>query len=108
MVDEILPPDIADIPDMWNVIGSNDLFRQLMPMMEKYGDAAGKTSMRLWLDLCPPSNDPAAVLDTYAARDFLLYRWQCFFMDTPLVILPTLGDLPPPQGIFPRFVEEAA
>ena len=98
VVDEILPPDIADIPDMWNVIGSNDLFRQLMPMMEKYGDEAGKTSMRLWLDLCPPSNDPGAILDTLAARDFLLYRWQCFFQDTPLVILPTLGDLPPPQG----------
>lgn len=98
IVDEILPPDIADIPDMWNILGSNDVFRQLGPVMNQQGDAAGKISMRLWLELCPPSNDPSVVLDTLAARDFLLYRWQCFFQDTPLVILPTLGHLPPPQG----------
>ncbi len=98
IVEEILPPDIADIPDMWNVLGSNDVFRQLGPVMNQHGDEAGKTSMRLWLEICPPSNDPSVVLDTLAARDFLLYRWQCFFQDTQLVILPTLGHLPPPQG----------
>ena len=98
VVEEMLPPDIADIPDMWNVLGSNDVFRQLAPLMNEHGDEAGKLSMRLWLQLCPPSNDPGAVLDTFAARDFLLYRWQSFFQDVPLVILPTLAHLPPPQG----------
>ena len=97
VVEEALPPDIEQIPDMWNIIGSNDVFRQLGPTMEKYGDEGGITSMRLWLELCPPSNDPTIVLDTLAARDYLLYRWQCFFQDTPLVIMPTLGHLPPPQ-----------
>ncbi len=97
VVEEALPPDIEQIPDMWNIIGSNDVFRQLGPNMEKYGDEGGITSMRLWLELCPPSNDPTIVLDTLAARDYLLYRWQCFFQDTPLVIMPTLGHLPPPQ-----------
>ena len=98
LVEEALPPDIETIPDQWNIIGSNDVFRQLKPMMEQYGDDDAKTSMRLWLELCPPSNDPSAVLDTFAARDFLLYRWQCFFQDTPLVVMPTLSHLPPPQG----------
>ena len=97
-VEELLPPDLADIPEMWNMIGSNDLFRQLMPLMEQHGDPSGQTSMRLWLELRPPANDPAAVLDTFAARDYLIYRWQCWFQDMPLVILPTMGDLPPPQG----------
>ncbi|MCX7384197.1 MAG: amidase [Alphaproteobacteria bacterium] len=97
IVEEVLPPDIEQIPDMWNILGSNDVFRQLGPNMEKYGDEGGITSMRHWLELCPPSNDPTIVLDTLAARDYLLYRWQCFFQDTPLVIMPTLGHLPPPQ-----------
>lgn len=97
VVEEALPPDLEQIPDMWNVLGSNDVFRQLGPTMEKFGDEGGITSMRHWLELCPPSNDPTIVLDTLAARDYLLYRWQCFFQDTPLVIMPTLGHLPPPQ-----------
>ena len=82
---------------MWNILGSNDVFRQLAPTMGKFGDEGGITSMRHWLELVPPVNDLGIVLDTLAARDYLLYRWQCFFQDTPLVIMPTLGHLPPPQ-----------
>jgi amidase len=98
-VEEMLPPDLEAIPDMWNILGSSDVFRQLAPNMEKYGDQGGITSMRLWLELCPPAKDLGIVLDTLAARDFLLYRWQCFFQDVPLVVMPTLGHLPPVQDL---------
>ncbi len=52
--------------------------------------ASGSSSPR------PPA-DPGAVLDAFAQRDRLLLAWQTFFLDWPLVVMPTLCDLPPPQ-----------
>ena len=95
-IEELVPPEFEEIVRVWHVIGSNDLFRALAPNMEKYADKDAITSMRLWLQLAPPSQDPSAVLEAFAQRDRLLFLWQEFFMHHPLVIMPTLADLPPP------------
>jgi amidase len=95
-VEELLPPDLSEATRLWHVIGSGDVFRGLGPMMEKYGDKDAITSMHLWLEIAPPPENTSAVLDALAARDFLLYRWQQFFQHHPIVIMPTLADLPPP------------
>jgi amidase len=64
--------------------------------MEKFGDDDARLSMRLWLELSPAPNDARAVLDAFALRDVLLFRWQVFFQKYSLVVMPTLCDLPPP------------
>jgi amidase len=97
VVEEAMPPDIEEVVRVWHVLGSNDVFRLLAPNMEKYGDADSKTSMREWLALSPPSG-PADVLDALAQRDLLLWRWLEYFQNYPLVVMPTLCDLPPPFG----------
>jgi amidase len=97
VVEEVLPPDIEQVVAVWHAIGSGDVFRTLAPHMERFGDADAVQSMRLWLELAPIP-DPLQVLNAFALRDLLLFRWQSFFTQYPLVILPTLADLPPPIG----------
>ncbi len=96
VVEEVLPPDIAQVVDIWHVIGSTDVFAALGPRMEELGDENAKASMRHWIALRPPG-DITAILGALAARDMLLQQWQMFFMTHPLVVMPTLADLPPPQ-----------
>lgn len=95
-VEEALPPEMEEVARLWHVIGAGDVFRVLGPMIEKMGDADAVTSLHHWLALSPRP-DPAAVLEAYAQRDRLLLLWQEFFVHHPLVIMPTLCDLPPRQ-----------
>jgi amidase len=97
-VDEALPPDIEAVVDVWHRIGSTDVFGALAPRIMELGDDAARTSVGLWLDLVPPT-DMAGVLGALALRDLLLQRWLAFMMDCPLVVMPTLADLPPPHGL---------
>jgi amidase len=97
-VEEILPPEIEEVVRLWHLIGSGDVFRALAPGMTAMGDADAVNSMRLWLELAPAPADSGAVLDALSQRDRLLFLWQTFFQQHPLVIMPTLCDLPPPFG----------
>jgi amidase len=96
-VEEIAPPDIEQVIEVWHRIGSTDVFGTLRPMIERLGGEAARSSVGHWMTLVPAS-DMAGVLGALAARDLLLRRWQGFFMDWPVVVLPTLADLPPPFG----------
>ncbi len=96
-VEELLPPEIEEVTRLWHVIGSGDVFRALGPMIEKMGDPDAVTSLRHWMTLSPPA-EPGAVLDAWAQRDRLLLLWQEFFVHHPLVVMPTLCDLPPRHG----------
>jgi amidase len=96
-VEELVPPDFEEIVAAWHTIGSTDVFRLLGPNIEKYADEDAKTSMRLWMELSPPK-DPVEVLDALASRDLFLWNWLEFFQHHPIVVMPTLCDLPPPLG----------
>lgn len=97
-VEELLPPECEEVMRLWHVFGSGDVFRDLGPKIEKMGDPDAVKSLRLWLGLSPAPADPNAVLDGLAQRDRLLLAWQTFFQDWPLIVMPVLCDLPPPQG----------
>jgi amidase len=98
VVEEILPPDLEAVVDVWHRIGSTDVLGVLAPRVEDLADPDARLSMRLWLDRFPPT-DLRGVLAAFAERDLLLQRWLTFLIDHPLVVTPTLADLPPPQGI---------
>jgi amidase len=94
-VEEKLPPDIEEAIYLWLTIGANDVLRLLHPLVQQHGDEASKISMREWMAIYPPS-EPLDVLEALAKRDLLLWRWLEFFEDYPLVVMPTMCDLPPP------------
>lgn len=95
-VEEINPPDIEAIIACWHAIGANDVFRGLGPAIEELGDPDTIASYRAWM-VHYPATEGNAALDALLWRDGYLQRWLTFMQDHPLVILPTLCDLPPPQ-----------
>ena len=97
-VEEVSPPEVEMVVAVWHRIGSTDVLGTLAPNMERFGDDDGKISMRLWLELSPPSDLPT-VLGALAQRDLLLRRWLTFMMHYPVIVMPTLCDLPPPHGM---------
>ena len=98
VVQEVMPPETEEVARLWRVIGSGDVFRDVGPKIEQMGDPDAVTSLRHWLALCPAPNDPNIVLDALAQRDRLIFAWQTFFQEWPLVVMPTLCNLPPAQG----------
>ncbi|HJU19965.1 MAG TPA: amidase [Stellaceae bacterium] len=97
-VDEVMPPDLDEIIETWHRIGSTDVLRVLAPLVEELGDADARTSMRLWRELIPPT-DLNGVLTALAQRDLFLSRWLAFMQRTPLVVMPTMGDLALPHTL---------
>jgi amidase len=97
-VDEVVPPDLDEIIETWHRIGSTDVLGMLAPLVEEHGDADARVSMRLWLELVPPT-DMRGVLTALAQRDLFLSRWLAFMQRYPLVVTPTMGDLAPPHNL---------
>ncbi len=97
VVEETPPPEIEAVVRVWHTLGSGDVFRVLAPVIEQMGDPGAVAALRHWLAQSPPPSDPTAVLDALSERDRLLLAWQTFLQDWPLVVMPTLADLPPPQ-----------
>jgi amidase len=95
-VEEALPPESEEATRLWHVLASGDVFRAVGPAIEKMGDPGAVTALRHWMELCPPPG-AEAVLQALAERDRLLFAWQDFFQTWPLVVAPTMCDLPPPQ-----------
>ena len=96
VVEEVLPPDMERGVELWHMICVTDVFGGLWPQMQKMGDPDGIASMKGWLDLHKPVDLPTYVA-ALTEREGLLLRWMTFFQQWPLVILPTLADLPPRQ-----------
>ena len=96
VVEEILPPDLERGVELWHMICVTDVFGGLWPQMQKVGDPDGIAAMRAWLELHKPVDLPTYV-SALTEREGMLFRWMSFLQQWPLVILPTLADLPPKQ-----------
>jgi amidase len=57
------------------------------------GDPDGIASMKAWMELHKPV-DLATFVAALTEREGLLLRWMTFFQQWPLLVLPTLPDLP--------------
>jgi amidase len=97
VVEEMLPPDLERGVELWHMICVTDVFGGLWPQMQKMGDPDGIAAMRSWLELYKPVDLPTYVA-ALTEREGMLFRWMSFLQQWPLVILPTLSDLPPKQG----------
>ncbi len=97
VVEEILPPDAERGPGVWHKIIATESAAALWPQMQKMGDPDGIAAMRAWLEWFKPV-DLAGYMGALAEREGLAYRWMTFMQQWPLVIMPTLSDLPPKQA----------
>lgn len=96
VVDEVIPPDMERGAEIWHTIVATDSFAGLWPNMQKMGDADGIKSMQGWFDLHKPADLPT-YMNALIERETVLLRWMMFLQQWPLVIMPTLCDLPPRQ-----------
>ena len=96
VVDEMLPPDAGRGPDLWHAIIGTESEAGLWPQMQKVGDPDGVAAMRSWLDLLKTVELPS-YMAALTEREGMVYRWMVFMQQWPLLIMPTLADLPPKQ-----------
>jgi amidase len=96
VVEEVLPPDLERGVELWHMICVTDVFGGLWPQMQKMGDRDGIAAMKAWLELHKPV-DLATYVAALAEREGVLFRWMTFMQQWPLVMFPTLSDLPPKQ-----------
>ncbi len=96
VVEEIMPPDLERGVELWQLIIATESFHGLWPQMQKMGDPDGIAAMRCWLELHKPQDLPT-YLGALTEREGVLFRWMTFMLQWPLVIFPTLADLPPKQ-----------
>ena len=95
-VDEVLPPDIPRVIELWHQICVTDVFGSLWPLMKQVGDADGQSSMGAWFDY-HAGTDLAGYTAALTERDTMQMRWLAWFEQWPLLIMPVLCDLPPVQ-----------
>ena len=95
-VEEVLPPDIPRVVELWHRVCVPDVFSGLWPLMQQVGDPDGQASMAAWLAAHPPT-DLAGYIGALTERDALQMRWMAWFEQWPLLVMPVLCDLPPAQ-----------
>ena len=96
-VDEVLPPDVERVIELWHRICVTDVFGGLWPLMQTVGDPDGVASMGAWLSLHQPT-DLAGYVGALTERDAMQLRWLAWFEQWPLLVTPVLCDLPPGHG----------
>lgn len=96
VVEEVLPPDIERGVELWHQITATEVSIGMWPTMQKMGDPDGISAMKAWLEIRKPVDLPTYI-GALTEREALLFRWMTFFQQHPLLILPTLCDLPPKQ-----------
>lgn len=96
VVDEVMPPEMPKVAELWQVILSTDSALGLWPLMQQVGDDDAKAAMKAWLDAYP-SADLAGYAAALQARDALQMRWMAWFEQWPLLVTPVLCQLPPAQ-----------
>ncbi|HLZ72493.1 MAG TPA: amidase [Dehalococcoidia bacterium] len=91
-VEEIEPPDLKRVADLWHPIGLSDLNASLRPLLAEIDDPGLTQFITNWCEL-----KGGAGLDEYllalAERDTLLRRWQLFMETYPLIVMPACGEV---------------
>lgn len=90
-VEEIAPPRLGEVGELWAKLGMPDVMRALAPAVAEYGDAGIQRSFALWQAL-HPGYGPQDTLDALAERDLMLREWQEFLATYPVIVMPNSGE----------------
>ena len=90
-VEEVEPPELGAVADLWAAIGMEDVIAALEPAAAKYGDAGIQEALGLWRAVHPP-RELRDVLDGLAQRDRVLRLWELFLEERPIVVTPSSNE----------------
>ncbi|POR52429.1 amidase [Bosea psychrotolerans] len=105
IVEEIEPPDLAGIGELWGKLATADVMANLQPLIEQNGDEGIRRALALW-DEAFPRYSAADTLAALGERALALRNWQLFFEDYPVVVMPCSYAPPFPVGFDLRDVRE--
>ncbi len=97
-VEEIVPPDLARVADLWSEIGLAEIGALLRPVIATIGD---KDMQRFMEDLWELKGvaDLARYQAALRERDVILTKWQVFLDTHPIILMPSCAELSLPAGI---------
>jgi amidase len=90
-VDEVTPPELARVNEMWARVLGADL-QQALPLLTPVMSESSLGLLRALLRRFDPST--RNITEIFTERDRLAVAWSAFFQDYPVVIGPTWADLP--------------
>ena len=97
-VEEIEPPDLNRVADLWADIGLTEIGAALTPLIGSLGDEGMKKSMGdLWA--AKGRSDLGVYMAALREREALLIKWQKFMETYPIIVLPSAGELQLPYDI---------
>jgi amidase len=97
-VDEVSPPDLHAVSELWHGIGTTEQAALLGPRIAQAGDPGIARFMEAWWTLKPP-RDMAGYMRAFMERDALLARWTMFLEEYPIVVMPSSTERPVHAGI---------
>lgn len=97
-VEEITPPALARVAELWNPIGLPDLNLSLRPLLKDSGDPGIAVSIEAWIELAGIADLPT-YLDAMAERDALLRAWNAFMDTYPVIVMPSSPEVALPVGL---------
>lgn len=106
-VEEVSPPDLHAVSELWHGIGTTEQAHLLRPRLESSGDPDIGRFLGFWWTLRPP-RDMAGYMSAFIERDTLLHRWTMFFEEWPIVVMPSSTEPPVPAGIDVQGLQECA
>lgn len=97
-VEEIEPPELDHVADLWSEIGLAEIGAVLRPLIATIGDD-GMTRFMEDLWALKGSADLARYQAALRAREVILIKWQVFLDTYPLILMPSCGELSIPVGL---------
>ncbi|MGL4285994.1 MAG: amidase [Phreatobacter sp.] len=93
IVEEVAPPDLAEIGDIWAKLAMPDIMATLQPVIDANGDDGIRRAIGLWNEALP-KYQASDVLTALGERSAALRSWQIFFETHPVVVMPVSTQLP--------------
>ena len=90
-IEEIDPPDMAEIARLWDLISRNDTILFVKPLIAKLGDEGIKRSFGFQFDK-EPLLDMEAHLRAMSRRTTMIRKWAVFMQRYPLVLGPVSSE----------------
>jgi len=90
-IEEIAPPELARVAELWSEIGLAEIGAMLRPIIATLGDQGMQRFMDdLWA--WKGTADLARYQAALREREALLIKWQVFLDTYPLILMPACGE----------------
>ncbi|GHD61544.1 amidase [Thalassobaculum fulvum] len=90
-VEEVEPPRLGEVADLWARMAMADTIRSLDATIEQVGDEGIRRAIGFWHEVMPKCG-PQDTLDALAERDAMLQDWQDFLERWPVVVMPNSAE----------------